>query len=147
MPLFIFRRVENPAREYWEGRNERWPELYATHPSRESVSEEEVGEMLERARKRYMVESARSGELADQIIDQLVREGVPASDPKFSDRLYQRLGELGAFCGMRKSLSEILEEDGFRILSPQVFSYQTPLSDYEQKINAGVAEIEKRVAA
>ena len=148
MQLFIFRRVYNSEARWREQPEQEaeWPLIYAVHPTRESIAQDEWEAIVERVGEKDNAYFTQFVEIGKQVDETLKREGLKVSDPQFFPRHMQLSKELGAVPGaIYRALEEVLEEEGFEILNPQRFSYRRPLTDYDKARNAEMAAFEERL--
>ena len=136
MNLFTFHRVPNVDKPHEFLQEEaQWPDILATHPTRDTLTQEEWEAIVERATKRCIPELDRADVLCDQIEEELKAEGLSISGPtgdEFLRRRNEKLTELGAIpAGITKSVLEVLKEQGFQeVLTPVVdeFTFRAPLT-------------------
>ena len=148
MYLFTFRRTYNSEAKWRETPEQEggWPLIYAVHPTRESIAQDEWKAIVERAGKKDNEYFAQFVEISKQVDETLQKEGLKVSDSQYFPRHMQLSKELGAVPGsMYRALEEVLREEGFEIVNPQNFSYQRPLTDYDKARNAEMAAFEKRL--
>lgn len=150
MQLFIFRRIYNPAAKWREQPEDKakWPLIFAIHPTRESITEEEWKAMVERVGEKDNAYFAQFVEISNQVDEVLKTEEIKVPDSRYFHRQAELYRKFGAVPNATyRALEEVLLEEGFEVLKPKELTYQLPLRDYDKGVNARMVAFNERLHA
>ncbi|OGZ33045.1 MAG: hypothetical protein A2174_01835 [Candidatus Portnoybacteria bacterium RBG_13_41_18] len=134
MKLFTFREVAEPGMRSFR-KTRIMPSLFAVHPTKEQISQEEWSAIKKEAEARLETARAEFKKINDKVLKEVDKKKMRFSDSKTDEYIYRRYRELGApTCNMAMILGEILKKKGFEILGFQELTFCTPLDPIEKQV-------------